>query len=57
MKLNNREGQRVDASNPFRRGGKIIPGNIRREGSGWERRGGGKKVDRTRYGKREERSS
>jgi hypothetical protein len=41
MKVN-KEGQSVDASNPLKRGNKIIIGGRAREGPARERGGGGK---------------
>jgi hypothetical protein len=38
MKVNKKEGQSVDASNPLTRGNKIITGGRERERPGWERR-------------------
>ena len=54
MKLNKKEGQIVDASIPLRRGNKIIMGGRGREGPGWERRGGGKKLGQDQVGKETE---
>jgi hypothetical protein len=56
MKLNKKEGQRVDTSIPLKRGNRIIMGDRQSEGSGWEKRWGGKIGGRTRYKKRQERS-
>jgi hypothetical protein len=42
MKLNKKEGQSVDASNPLRRGKKTITGGRRKEKPGREREWGGK---------------
>jgi hypothetical protein len=44
MKLIKKEGQSVDASNPLRRGNKIITGSREIGGSGWERGGRRKKA-------------
>ena len=56
MKFNKKEGQSTEASNPLRRGNKIIIGGRGREGSRWERGEEGKKGSRTRYGRRQVRS-
>jgi hypothetical protein len=43
MKLNKKEGQSVDASNPLRRENKIIMRSRRKKGPGWKRGEEGKK--------------
>ena len=42
MKLNKKEGQSMDSSNPLRKGNKIITGGRGRKRSRWEKRGEGK---------------
>jgi hypothetical protein len=56
MKLNKKEGQCVYASNPLRRGNKIITEGRGRQGPEWEN-GGNQKGGRTRFWKRQERSA
>jgi hypothetical protein len=52
MKLKRKEDQRVDGSVLLRRVNKIIKGSRGWEGHGRQRRGGGKKRGRIRYGRR-----
>jgi hypothetical protein len=49
MKLNNREGQSVSTSNPYRMGNKIITRGLEKEGPRWES-GAGEKRGKVRYG-------
>ena len=56
MKLNKKEGQTLDTSNPLRRGNKIIMEGRGSQGLGWERGGEGKTRGWIKYGKRLEKS-
>ena len=56
MKFNEKEGPSEDASIPLRRRNKIIIVGRGKEGTRWERAGGGEKVSRIRYWRRQKRS-
>ena len=49
LKVNELKGPSEDASIPLRREKKAISGGIEREGSGWEKGGGGEKGNMIRY--------
>jgi hypothetical protein len=56
MELNKKEGQNLEASNPLRRGNKIIMGGRGREEPRQDGEGNGKEVGRAWYRNRHEKS-